>query len=460
MTAVVPAPSAAELAARLPRELKLGAATAAYQIEGAVADDGRGPSIWDAFCRVPGAVDGGDTGDIACDHYHRLDSDLDLMAGLGLETYRFSIAWSRVQPGGRGPLNPAGVGFYRRLVEGLLERGIEPVATLYHWDLPLELQASGGWAARATAERFADYAAEMAAALGDVVAGWITHNEPWVVAFLGHAWGTKAPGVRDWPTAVAASHHLLLSHGLAVDALRAGLPAGTPVGITLNLNPMRPATDTDADRAAALMADGQQNRWFLDPLLRGRYPADVVEAYEARLGPLAAIRDGDLAVAARPIDFLGVNYYFPTRVAADRESPPLGHRNVPGEGELTAMGWEVDAAGLHELLTRLRREYGPLPIWITENGAAFEDGAVVDGRLEDPRRVAYLQDHVAAVAAAIADGVDVRRYHAWSLLDNFEWEHGYAMRFGIVHVDYATQQRTPKDSALWYRDLIAARAET
>ena len=458
MTAIVPASATAELAARLPRELRLGAATAAYQIEGAAAVDGRGASIWDAFCRVPGAVDGGDSGDVACDHYHRWREDLDLMAGLGLETYRFSIAWPRVQPGGRGPLNPAGVDFYRRLAEGLRARGIEPVATLYHWDLPLELQEQGGWAARGTAERFADYAAEMAAALGDVVAAWITHNEPWVVAFLGHATGTKAPGVRDWRTAVAASHHLLLSHGLAVDALRAGTPAGTPVGITFNLNPMRPATDTDADRAAALLADGQQNRWFLDAALRGAYPVDVLEAYEARLGPLTAIRDGDLAIAARPLDFLGVNYYFPSRVAADREAPPLGYRGVPGHGELTAMGWEVDAGGLYELLIRLRREYGPLPISITENGAAFDDGEVTEGQLEDPRRVAYLQEHVAALAAAIADGVDVRRYHVWSLLDNFEWEHGYGKRFGIVHVDYATQRRTPKHSAHWYRDLIAARA--
>jgi len=461
MSAIVPAGAAAPApepaAAGLPPSVRLGVATAAYQIEGAVAEGGRGPSIWDTFCAVPGAVDGGDTGEVACDHYHRWEADLDLMADLGVESYRFSIAWPRVQPDGRGAPNRAGLDFYRRLVEGLLARGIEPVATLYHWDLPQALQDRGGWAARDTTARFAEYAAHTAAALGDVVAGWITHNEPWVVAFLGHARGVKAPGVRDWPTALAVSHHLLLSHGLAVDALRAGTPAGTPVGITLNLAPMRPADPAaDADREAAARADGHQNRWFLDPVLRGSYPRDLLSFYEGRFGRIEAIRDGDLEAIANRLDFLGVNYYFPGTLTAD-EAEPLGLRAVPGAGPWTAMGWDVDAAGLEELLLRLRADYGDVPIAITENGAAYDDGPVTDGGLEDPERVAFLQEHLAALARALVAGVDVRRYYAWSLLDNFEWEHGYDKRFGLVHVDYATQVRTPKRSALWYRDLIAAR---
>jgi beta-glucosidase len=396
----------------------------------------------------------GDTGDVACDHYHRWAADLDLMVALGLESYRFSIAWPRVQPDGRGPLNHKGVAFYRRLVEGLLERGIEPVATLYHWDLPQARQEAGGWAVRDTASRFADYAAVMAEALGDVVEGWITHNEPWVVAFLGHAHGRKAPGIRDWPTALTVAHHLLLSHGLAVDALRAGARPGVPVGITLNLNPMRPATP--ADSAAADRFDAHQNRWFLDPVLRGTYPAGLRAHYERHFGELPHLHLDDLEAIARPIDFLGVNYYSPTTVREAPSDAPLGAETVTPRGHTTAMGWEVDAGGLHDLLLRLRRDYGDLTIYITENGAAFDDERIVDGVVEDPSRVAYLSDHLVALRRAIADGVDVRRYHAWSLLDNFEWEHGYDKRFGIVRVDYATQERIPKRSALWYRDHIAA----
>jgi beta-glucosidase len=454
MTATEPA--RAPVPAAFPAGLRFGAATAAYQIEGATAEDGRGESIWDRFARVPGAVTGGDTGDVACDHYHRWESDLDLMAAMRLESYRFSIAWPRVQPDGRGGMNARGLTFYRRLVEGLLERGIEPVATLYHWDLPQALQDRGGWAVRDTAERFAEYAGQMADALGDVVAGWITHNEPWVSAFLGHADGVKAPGVRDWPTALAASHHLLLSHALATRVLRTRLPVGIPLGVTVNLAPMRPATESAEDAAAARHADGHQNRWFLDPVLRGSYPADMLEHYARRYGELDAIEEGDLATIAEPIDFLGVNYYFPQRVAADPSHQPLGYRVVNGPGPLTAMGWDVDPSGLHDLLIRLRDDYGEVPIWITENGAAFPDGPEVDGYVDDPPRVAYLQGHLDALARATAAGVDVRRYYAWSLLDNFEWEHGYDMRFGIVHVDYATQRRVPKASGLWYRDFIAA----
>jgi beta-glucosidase len=450
MSATAPLPVSVD---GLPAGFRFGAATAAYQIEGAVREDGRGESIWDRFALLPGAVAGGDSGDVACDHYHRWEDDLDLMASLGIESYRFSIAWPRVQPEGRGPLNHHGVAFYRRLVEGLLARGIEPVATLYHWDLPQALQLAGGWAVRETADRFADYAAAMAAELGDLVEGWITHNEPWVVAFLGHATGVKAPGVRDWPTALTVSHHLLVSHGLAVDAVRAGARAGVPVGITLNLTPMRPASASEEDVLAAERMDGYQNRWFLDPVLRGAYPADLLSHYERRFGALDA---SGLELAARPIDFLVVNYYSPALVRSAPAVAPLLADTVPALPPRTAMGWPVDADGLYEVLVRLRRDYGAPMIYITENGAAFDDEELVDGVVEDPSRVAYLADHLQALRRAVADGVDVRRYHAWSLLDNFEWEHGYSKRFGIVRVDYATQERTVKRSGLWYRDHIAA----
>jgi beta-glucosidase len=442
-------------AAAFPPSMRLGAATASFQIEGAVHADGRGESIWDRFCATPGAVANGDTGDPACDHYRRWESDLDLMAELGLESYRFSIAWPRVQPSGRGAANAAGLDFYRRLVEGLLERGIEPIATLYHWDLPQALQDAGGWGERDTAQRFAEYAAIVADGLGDAVSQWITHNEPWVVAFLGHAYGTKAPGIRHWPTALSASHHLLLSHGLALRALRGRLGEMAQVGIALNQFPIHAAGPGEADRDAARRMDGHLNRWFLDPLLRGSYPADMLALYEGLYGPPESLRDGDLALIRAPIDFLGVNYYNPQRIAAAPGDLPLQARQVPALPPTTAMGWEVDPNGLHDVLMRLRRDYGPLPIYITENGASFDDPPASNGHVEDPERTAYLQGHLAALARAVADGADVRRYCVWSLLDNFEWEEGYDKRFGIVHVDFATQARVPKQSALWYRDFIA-----
>jgi beta-glucosidase len=435
--------------------VRFGAATAAFQVEGATHADGRGESIWDRFCRTPGKVANGDTGDVACEHYRRWEADLDLMAALGLETYRFSIAWPRVMPTGRAPVNAAGLRFYRDLAEGLLARGIEPIATLYHWDLPQALQDAGGWGERDTAKRFADYAALVAEGLGDHVSQWITHNEPWVVAFLGHAYGTKAPGIRHWPTALRASHHLLLSHGLALQALRAQLGDLAQVGIALNQFPIHPAGPGDGDRDAARRMDGHLNRWFLDPLFRGAYPADMVALYEGMYGPPESVRDHDLAVIRQPIDFLGVNYYNPQRIAAAPGDLPLQARQVEPLPPTTAMGWEVDPNGLHDVLTRLRRDYGPIPVYITENGASFDDPPAVNGHVEDPERTAYLQGHLAALARAVADGVDVRRYCVWSLLDNFEWEEGYDKRFGIVHVDFTTQARVPKSSALWYRDFIA-----
>jgi beta-glucosidase len=431
-----------------------GAATAAYQIEGAAREDGRGESIWDRFAHTPGRVARGETGDVACDHYNRWRSDLDLMAALGMEAYRFSIAWPRVLPEGTGAVNAAGLRFYRELAEGVRERGIEPVATIYHWDLPQPLQDRGGWAERDTAERLAEYAGLVASELGDVISEWITLNEPWVIAFQGHAHGTKAPGVRDWPTALRASHHALLAHGLAAQALRAAAP-GARVGVTLNLAPVEPDGDGPADALAAERMDGHMNRWFLDPVLRGRYPDDMLDLYERRYGRLDCIEDGDLSLVAAPTEFLGVNYYAPMRVRADAERVPLQVGPAPPGPHTTAMGWDVDPDGLHRVLTRIRDDYGDVAIAITENGASYDDPPAANGRVSDAQRTAYLESHLAALCRAVEDGVRVERYFVWSLLDNFEWEWGYDKRFGIVHVDFDTQRRTPKDSALWYRDYIA-----
>jgi len=434
-------------------DFRFGVATSAYQIEGAVREDGRGESNWDRFVHTEGHVVNGETGDVACDHYHRWREDLDLIAALRIESYRFSIAWPRIQPEGSGPPLRKGLDFYRALVEGMLERGIEPTATLFHWDLPQALEERGGWAARETAERFADYAAIVAAELGDVVERFITINEPWVVSFLGYQEGRKAPGIRDWPTALRASHHVQLAHGLGMAALRAA--AGRPllVGPALNLSPIHPVdASSEADREAARRQDGYLNRWFLDPLLRGAYPQDMVRLYERAYGAFDVVRPGDLETIAAPIDFLGVNYYNPMRARALPGSAPLELELVDGRPPLTSMGWEVDPDGLRQTLTRLRDEYAAPPICITENGAAYPDG---DDPIEDAERTDYLERHLAALHATIADGVDVRRYFLWSLLDNFEWEHGYAQRFGIVHVDFETQARTPKRSALMYSDHIA-----
>jgi beta-glucosidase len=431
-----------------------GTATAAYQVEGAAHDDGRGESIWDRFAHTPGRVARDETGDVACDHYHRWRADLDLMASLGMESYRFSIAWPRVLPEGDGSVNRAGVDFYRRLAEGLRERGIEPIATLYHWDLPQALQERGGWAARDTAERFAEYASIVAGELGDVISEWITINEPWVVAFQGHAHGTKAPGICNWSTALCVSHHVLLAHGLGMQALRAA-GSGNRVGITLNLAPILSAGKMPGDGLAALRMDGHLNRWFLDPVLRGEYPEDMLGLYERRTGPLDWIESGDSETIAQPMDFLGVNYYAPIRVRADAWRDPIGVRQAPAGPPTTAMGWEVAPIGLRDILVRVRDDYGDIPIAITENGASYDDPPAANGSVEDGERTAYIESHLGALHEAIAEGVNVERYLVWSFLDNFEWEWGYDKRFGIVHVDFETQQRTPKRSSLWYRDYIA-----
>ncbi|HKN99720.1 MAG TPA: GH1 family beta-glucosidase [Pseudonocardiaceae bacterium] len=436
-----------------------GVATSAYQIEGAAHEDGRTESIWDTYCRVPGAVHDGETGDVACDHYHRMPADVALIRDLGVDTYRFSVAWPRVQPGGSGPANPAGLGFYERLVDELLAAGVDPWVTLYHWDLPQELEDAGGWPARDTAYRFADYAMLVFDRLADRVRYWTTLNEPWCSAMLGYAWGRQAPGRQDFPAAVAAVHHLLLGHGLATARMR---DAGRPVelGITLNMAHNEPASDTEVDRAAARRADGMGLRLYLDPLVRGHYPDDVV-ADLAEQGVRLPVRDGDLPVIATPIDVLGVNYYSAHRIAgtdeAGRSVDAAGRpvsRTVPHGEPVTAMGWEIVPHGITELLLRLSRDYPGLPLVITENGAAFDDVPDEHGFVADDDRVDYLAGHVRAVAAAVARGADVRGYFAWSLLDNFEWSYGYDKRFGLVRVDYATQERIPKRSAAWYRDTI------
>ncbi len=436
-----------------------GAATAAYQIEGAVTADGRGPSIWDTFSRVPGRVAGGDTGDVAADHYRRFRDDVALMAELGLPAYRFSVSWPRIQPGGKGPANAAGLDHYERLVDELVAHGITPVLTLYHWDLPQELEDSGGWGERDTSARFAEYAELVGARLGDRVATWTTLNEPWCSAFLGHASGEHAPGHTDPALALTAAHHLLLAHGLGTQALRAVLPSSAQVSITLNLSSVLPAATSTAATNAVRRIDGLANRLFLDPLFLGHYPVDVMRD-TARLTDWSFVRPADLPVIAAPIDMLGINYYTPTLVdvgqPTDGPSPWPGCRDVrfvPQPGPATAMGWAIDAQGLRNVVHRVHDRYGPMPLMITETGAAFDDELGVDG-VRDDERNAYLRDHLTVVHAAISHGVDLRGYFVWSLLDNFEWAYGYAKRFGIVHVDYPTQERVWKDSAHWYRQVI------
>lgn len=435
-----------------PADFLWGAATSSYQIEGAVDEDGRTPSIWDTFAATPGRVDQGDTGAVAVDHYHRWSEDVDLMADLGLNAYRFSVAWPRVQPDGTGTGNAPGIAFYDRLVDGLLAKGITPWTTLYHWDLPEALEQAGGWPVRETAERFADYTAIIAEALGDRVKHWITLNEPWCAAFLGYASGIHAPGRTNPADAVAASHHLMLGHGLAVQRLREIVP-DAEVGCTVNLYPVTPLDDSGRHDDAVRRIDGLMNRWFLDPLLKGSYPKDVLHDMSA-VTDAAFILDGDTGTIAQPLDFLGVNYYTRHVVGAGLWPGSSDVRFHLNNGlETTATGWDIDPQGLVDILSQVQRDYPAIPVYLTENGAAFDDVAV-DGVVHDDDRIRFLESHLASLATLRQQGVDVRGYFAWSLLDNYEWSEGYAKRFGIVHVDYETQERTPKDSAHWYADLI------
>ena len=456
---------------RFPAGFAWGASTAAYQIEGAVDEDGRGRSIWDTFSHTPGAIADGTTGDVATDHYHRTEQDVALMADIGLTAYRFSIAWPRIVPSGAGAVNQAGLDFYSRLVDQLLERSITPMVTLYHWDLPQALQDVGGWTNRDTIGWFADYAVVVAEALGDRVSSFATLNEPWCSAFLGYGTGTHAPGTADDATALLTAHHLLLAHGRGVAALRAALPSSAQVSITLNFAVPRPATASDTD--ATRHVDAIANRMFLDPIRHGAYPADLL-ADTLLVSDWAFVRDGDLEAISAPIDFLGVNYYMPTRIAAasddlaartgrpDDGSAPFRWPGtdlayaLPEPGPHTAMNWLIDPASLTELLLRLNREYPGLPLVITENGAAFDDTVEPSGAIHDTARIEYLREHIGAVHAAIEEGVDVRGYFVWTLLDNFEWSCGTDKRFGLVFVDYDTLERRPKDSALWFHDVVAA----
>ena len=427
-----------------PDDFVWGVATSAFQIEGAKTADGKGLSIWDTFCEQPGVIADASNGDQACEHYARWESDLDLIAGLGVDAYRFSVSWPRVQPTGSGAWNEAGLAFYERLVDGMLKRGIAPYLTLNHWDLPQALQDQGGWANRDTVHRFVEYAEGIFARLGDRVASIATHNEPWVVAQLGHETGIFAPGIKSRKVAAQVSHHLLLSHGLAMQSLRAkGCKAS--LGIVLNLSPMESASNSAADLAKTRLEDGRLVRWYMDPLFKGSYPQDVIDDLGA---DAPQIEPGDLDVICKPMDFLGVNYYSRTVVSADK---PWDVKT--GGLEITEMNWEVFPEGLTTLLVRLHQDYPVPPLFVTENGGAFKD-QWVDGQVHDADRTAYIRKHIAAVADAMAQGVHMGGYMVWSLLDNFEWASGYAKRFGIVHVDYATQKRTLKDSATWYRGFL------
>jgi beta-glucosidase len=432
-----------------------GAATASYQIEGAVGEDGRGESIWDRFSATPGKVRNADSGAIACDFFHRYADDVALMRDLGIDSFRFSIAWPRVLPEGRGRVNGAGLDFYDRLVDTLLDAGIQPCATLYHWDLPQTLEDEGGWTSRPVVDAFAEYVEAVAGRLGDRIPRWITHNEPWVAAWLGYGWGLHAPGLASEADALSAAHHLLLPHARAIEILRREAP-DAELGITLNLMHDYPASNTPEDAAAVHHVDGFRNRWFLDPLFRGEYPADLVEHFRASMPEIV---DGDLAAIAAPIDLLGVNSYSRGVIGAGPDGGAPTYVRVP-ESEYTDMDWEVYPDGLHDLLVRLRDDYAPARIAITENGAAFSDVRGHDGSVRDPERRAYLEQHVEAVGRAIEAGVPVTGYYVWSLLDNFEWQHGYSKRFGIVYVDYPTLERVPKSSFAWYRDFIGRQRAT
>jgi beta-glucosidase len=436
----------------LPADFLWGAATSAYQIEGAVSQDGRLPSIWDDFCRTPNAIEGGDDGTVACDSYNLWPQDLAVIRELGLDAYRFSIAWPRVQPTGQGAVNAPGLDYYDRMVDDLLTVGVRPFVTLYHWDLPSALQHTGGWVSRDTALHFADYAGIVADRLGDRVSDWVTLNEPLCSAWIGHLDGRMAPGMRDLRSAVYASYHLLLGHGLATQAIRAQAAITPSIGLVTNLSPCEPATDSEEDRRAAVRADGHTNRWWLDPTRGKGFPQDMVDLYGIDLPE----QQGDLEAIAAPVDFMGLNYYFRMKISADPTVATLGFRQVEVPGAATtALGWETHAKGLEDLLVRLSEEYNAPAVYVTESGSAWHDEPNADGYVADTERTAYFVDHIQAVADAAAKGVPMRGYFAWSLLDNFEWAYGYWPRFGLAYVDYTTQRRTLKLSGETYRDLVA-----
>jgi beta-glucosidase len=432
-----------------PSDFIWGCATASYQIEGAVEAEGRGPSIWDRFCRKPGAIYGGMTGDLACDSFRRWKDDIELLKGLGVDSYRYSIAWPRIQPEGSGKPLQAGLDYYKRLADGLGEAGIESAVTLYHWDLPQALEDQGGWPVRDTALRFADYAEIVYRELGARVGHWFTLNEPWCSAFLGYELGIHAPGRRDRADAYRTVHHLLLAHGLAVKAYRAA-SLSAPIGIVLNTQTPRPATRSAADTEAADRASDLSSALWLDPLYGRGYPKRPLAA----LGLSLPILAGDLDIIAAPIDFLGINYYSERAIAAD-PSAPEGFRDAPTWQDQTDMGWDIVPEGLYRMIKQLCERWPIRALYVTENGAAFVDSVEGGKRVRDGQRIAYLRSHIEACRRALAEGAPLKGYYAWSLMDNFEWSWGYAKRFGLVHVDPATGERLPKDSYYFYRDLIA-----
>jgi len=438
---------------KFPKDFTFGVATSSYQIEGAAFADGRIPSHWDTFSHTPGKTFHGETGDVACDHYHRYPEDVALIASLGVSSYRFSFAWPRILTEDR-KLNPKGVDFYHRLLDELEKHHVTPAATIYHWDMPQWLADRGGWANRDSVGDFSDYAEVLFRAFGDRIPHWITHNEPWCASFLSYGMGEHAPGHRDWREAVLASHHILLSHGAVVQGYQ-GMGFKGQIGLTLNLNVTDPKTDSDADRRAAWRGDGFSNRWFLDPVFRGTYPSDMMEFFRPYVQDFSFMRSGDLETISTPIDFLGVNYY--TRaVVYDMPGDTflgLGHV-VPDPHQVTDMGWEVHPNSLYRLLTRLNQEYTRLPLYITENGAAYPDHLEADGSVKDDARLEYIKSHLAEAHRFVAEGGTLKGYYLWSLMDNFEWSLGYSKRFGITYVGFETQKRTIKDSGLWYRDLV------
>jgi len=433
-----------------PADFLWGVSTSAYQIEGAWNEEGKGPSIWDTFTHTPGHVVNHDTGDVACDHYHRWRADVDLLHDLGVQAYRFSVSWPRILPAGRGQVNQAGLDFYDRLVDALLEKGLQPFLTLYHWDLPQALQDRGGWPARETVSAFAEYARVVGERLSDRVRWWTTHNEPFVAAVLGHFTGEHAPGIRDARAALQAAHHLLLSHGEAAHVLRAAARRPIQVGIALNLQPVYPASGAVEDAQAARRFDGLLNRWFLSPLYHGTYPEDMLE----QVGPLApAVQPGDLARIAAPLDFLGVNYYSRFLARHNLEQPVLHVEQVQAPQAETSLMWEIYPAGLQELLEQVWRDYRPGALFVTENGIPLADAPDATGEVQDPGRIDFLRRHLERARQVSAAGIPLRGYMVWSFLDNFEWALGYQMRFGLVYVDFATQRRIPKASARWYSQV-------
>lgn len=441
-------------ASGFPEGFLWGTATASYQIEGAPKADGKGASIWDTFTHTPGKIRNGETGDVAADHYRLWETDLDLMQRLNLNSYRFSIAWPRIFPDGSGALNKAGLDFYSRLVDGMLARGIEPFATLYHWDLPQALQDRGGWANRDTAKIFADYAGAVVRRLGDRVSHWVTHNEPGVTTVLGHVTGEHAPGVADIARALPVSHHLLLSHGLAMQAIRSESPRPTEAGIVLNLTVTEPASDREDDVMAAKLFEGAWQGMFLEGLHRQQYPEEIVTILRMMGAPDDVVRDGDMAIIGTPTDFLGVNYYTRMILRAGTGTPPIPQVVTPG-GPLTVMRWEVYPQGLRDLLLMVHQTYKPARIYITENGAAYPDALLPDGTVHDPDRTRYLHQHFEMTRDAIAAGAPIQGFFVWSTIDNFEWAEGYQPRFGVIYTDFTTQERHIKDSGRFLAEVAA-----